>query len=115
MSEPDEVERLRRLREQQIGARDPTAKARRHYDIVGRRPRPKFSVTEELQHLPAKVTWIFYGALIGLVLGVAIGWVVDLMFQVGCVEYIAFFLTLWGGIVGRLVGQARDSGREDWR
>ena len=70
MSEKDEIERLRRLREQQISARDPRAKARRHHEIVGQRERPTFSLTEELKHLGAKVTWMFYGAFLGLLAGV---------------------------------------------
>jgi len=115
MSEQDEIERLRRLREQQIGARDPTAKARRHYEIVGNRPRPTFSLVEEIKLLPAKVTWVFYGAVIGLIAGIAIGLVVDMMFKFGCAGYLAIFLMLWGGIVGRILGKARDSGREDWQ
>jgi hypothetical protein len=115
MSEQDEIERLRRLREQQIGARDPAAKARRHYEIVGHRPRPTFSLMEEIKLLPAKVTWIFYGAVIGLIVGFAVGLVVDMMFQFGCAGYIAIFLMLWGGVVGRILGKARDSGREDWQ
>ncbi len=115
MSERDEIERLRRLREQQIGARDPTVKARRHYEIVGKRSRPAFSLTEELRQLPAKVTWIFWGALIGLLGGVAVGLVIDVMFRVNIVEYIAVFFLLWGGVVGRILGKARDAGREDWR
>ena len=115
MSEKDEIERLRRLREQQISARDPRAKARRHYEIVGQRDRPTFSLTEELKHLGAKVTWMFYGAFLGLLAGVAAGLMVDIVLQVTVVEYVAVFFVLLGGVVGRIMGKARDSGSEDWR
>ncbi len=113
---PDsEVERLRRLREQQISARDPGHADRRREQIVSRRPRETFSVQDELKHLGAKVTWTLWGGVIGLVVGLMFSTILWLTFQVQWGLYVTGATILFCGFLGRLFGGIKDSGHEDWR
>lgn len=116
MSQEDrEVERLRRLRERQLDARDPRHADRRREAIVSRRPRETFSIRRELRSLPAKVTWMFWGGVIGLFAGLFFSLVLFLAFQVAWWEYVTTFMILFCAALGRLFGAAKDSGSEDWR
>ena len=50
----------------------------------------------------------------GLILGIGIGWIVDISFQIHWSFYIALFAAFWGGVVGFVAGRGHDSGKEDW-
>ena len=114
MSEQDEIERLKRLRDQQVSARDPGAKQRAFDKMVAKRHKDHY-LTDVLKDLPYKVRWAFWGIILGLVMGVFIGLIIDFTFHVQWTGYIAFGVLVWGGIVGYIMGKARDSGTEDWR
>ena len=114
MSDDKEIERIRRLREQQLGARDPRAKARRLDQKLSSRPREKFSLSHELKILPAKVTWSFWGGVIGLIVGILLGIVIQISFGVPWVEYVALLCAFWGAVVGFITGRGHDTGKEDW-
>jgi hypothetical protein len=65
---PGDRERLQRLREKQIGARDPLAKRRRVDAKVAARRRTtvkRFSVGD-LKQLPHKYTYALFGAVLGV-------------------------------------------------
>lgn len=112
---PNEVERLKRLRDQQISARDPRLGDQRRHRATSVRPRAAFSIREELRYMGAKLTWTLWGALIGLIMGVLISTVLWLAFQVRWGEIITLGTVLFAGFLGRLFGGIKDSGREDWR
>jgi hypothetical protein len=114
MSEQDELERLKRLRDQQVSARDPGAKQRAFDKMVAKRHKDHY-LTDVLKDLPYKVRWAFWGVGIGLVMGAGIGFIVDFTFQVHWIVYITLGVMVWGGIAGFIMGQARDSGTEGWR
>ena len=112
-----EVERLKRLREQQIRARDPRQADRKRHQVTSRRPREQFSLRHELSQLGAKVTWMLWGAVIGLFLGLGLSWVLSVTLGVG--DNWGLFITLGtvlvSGSLGSYFGSIRDSGREGWR
>lgn len=114
-NEQREIERVKRLREQQIGARDPRAKDRRLYDKVGSRPRYALTSKEILNLLGARFTWMLWGAGIGLVWGVIVGILLDITFN----AHNALFITLGGiffsGGLGYYFGSLKDSGKEGWK
>ncbi len=114
MSEQEELERLRRLREQQLGARDPEVKQRAYASRMAKRYKPNY-FSDILKDPPYKVRWALGGVVIGFLLGLFIGFIVDYTFQSQWIGYIAFGLLVWGAIVGFIMGRGRDSGNEGWR
>ena len=114
MSDKNEVERLRRLREQQINARDPRHAERKHAKIVSGRPRAAPTLRDELRKLPAKVTWLFWGALWGIGMGLFFATVLFLAFQVRWYVPITLGTMAFSAMLGSLFGASKDSGKEDW-
>jgi hypothetical protein len=107
----DELERIRRIRDQQLAARDP--RARDHalqQQVRARRQSKKLTVRNILADLTAKWTWMVVGGAIGAVLAI----VVNLVFKVTWAEYVGYGLILFGMVVGRILGAIRDWGDEDW-
>jgi hypothetical protein len=112
--EQQEIERVRRLRERQLDSRDPTHTDRRRHVAVSRRPRDTFSIRDELKALPAKVTWMFWGAFWGLFVGAFFSVGFFLAFQVNWSAYLFTGAILFCAFLGRVFGGIKDSGREGW-
>ena len=107
----DELERIKRIRDQQLAARDP--RARDHalqQQVRAHRPGKKLTVRNILADFTAKWTWMVVGGAIGAVLAI----VVNLVFRVTWAEYVGYGLILFGMVVGRILGAIRDWGDEDW-
>jgi len=114
-SEKDEIERLRRLRDQQIDARDPRHADRRRNVVISKRPRDTFSLRQELRALPAKVTWMLWGGFFGIFVGLFFGAGLYLAFQVNWTAYLMTGSILICAFLGSYFGSIKDSGREGWR
>jgi hypothetical protein len=109
----DEIERLKRLREQQIATRyDPNEKKAKFDQIsYQRRQGTKVTGRSVLKDIPNKVWWSLAGGLIGLLFYVIITHLPDMpaygpLLGLGG---IVFFV-----VVGWVMGAARDSGNDDW-
>ncbi len=105
----DELERLKRLRDRQIGARDPMKKQDKIQRQVSAKAqnREKYTLSDALNDMPAKFTWMVAGGFIGLVVGGTIALVV----KVPWTPYLAIGLILFGLIAGAVAGNSVDMGR----
>jgi len=112
MSEKNkEVERLVRIRDQQLRARDPQKEIRRlQHGIAERhkRSRRKFSLGTLLQELPNK----WYGLLIGALFGIAASFIVPLFVDFPKIELISYVFIPFIMIIGFAAGSAIDSREE---
>src|SRR5262245_17640185 len=106
--EQQEVERLRRLRDRQVDARDPTHADRRRHTAVSRRPRDTFSIGDELKALPYKVKWMFWGAFWGIFVGIFFSVGFYLAFQANWWAYLMTGAILFCAFLGFFFGQIRD-------
>jgi hypothetical protein len=113
MSDKDEIERIKRIRDQQISVRrDPDGKRARYDRIsVQRRQGTKVTFGSVFKDIPAKVWWSLIGGIIGLV------FTLILLRLPGAPSY-ALYIGLagigFGLVVGFILGKQRDSGKEDW-
>ena len=106
---PNDRERLQRLREKQIGARDPLAKRRKVDAKVAARRRitvKRFTVGE-LRQLPHKYAWAFFGAVLGVLVVIFLPyfWADKKAMLISIVAF--FFLVTVGFFFGRAL-DARD-------
>ena len=107
----DELERFKRIRDQQLAARDPRSRDRAlQAKVRARRQIKKLTVKNLLSDFTAKWTWMVAGGVIGAALAI----VVNLVFKAAWAEYVGYGLVLFGIVVGRLFGAIRDWGDEDW-
>lgn len=113
MTDQKELERLKRLRDQQISTRyDPDGKKARYEKIsVQRRQGSKVTWSSVLKDVPAKVWWSLIGGLIGLVFTLII---LRLPGAPAYAIYIGLGGIVFGLVIGFILGKARDSGKEDW-
>jgi hypothetical protein len=107
----DELERLRRIREQQLRARDPTAKDQAFYGKVSaRRKQDKLTLGGILKDFEAKWLWMFAGGIIGL----AAAGVLALTVKAEWVSLVAIVIVFAGLVIGRLLGAVMDWRDDDW-
>ena len=109
----DEIERLKRLRDQQIKTRyDPNEKKAKYEQIsMQRRQGTKITGRSLLKDIPDKVWWALGGLLIGLL------FLFIITRLPGMPDYgpliglggIVFFM-----VIGWVLGSTRDSGKGDW-
>jgi hypothetical protein len=113
MSNPNELERLKRLRDQQIATRyDPDGKKARYEKIsMQRRRGTKITVGSVLKDIPDKVWWALIGGLIGLVFTLII---LRLPGAPSWGIYIGLAGIAFGLVIGWLLGRTRDTGKDDW-
>ena len=106
----EELERIKRIRDQQLATRDPRARDHALQQVRARRQSKKLTVRNILADFTAKWTWMVVGGAIGAALAI----VVNLVFKVTWAEYVGYGLILFGMVVGRILGAIRDWGDEDW-
>lgn len=110
----DEIRRLQRIRDEQLQARDPTAKERtRQQRLVmkhGYRTRKKITVKSILKDFPAKWQYMAIGTLIGLLVAL----VINILIQAQWAQILGGVLIVFGLVAGRMMGALRDWGNEDW-
>jgi len=108
----DELERLRRIREQQLRARDPTVKDKAFYGRVSaRRKQDKLTLGGILKDFEAKWLWMFAGGIIGLVAAV----VLVLTVTAEWAPLVAVAIIFAGLAIGRLLGAVMDWRDDDWQ
>jgi uncharacterized protein YacL len=108
----DEVERLKRLREQQIRARDPMAKERRTQAKVTRRRRKlrrsnsfQYMLKDMLGDMPYKFWGVIIGAVIGMIISIVLALVLD---DITIVAVLGLLVTLILMVVGFVFGHSFD-------
>ncbi len=108
----DELERLKRLRQQQIQARDPQAKDRKTQAKVTKRRRKlrrNASLPYMLKDMLGDMSYKFWGAIIGVGLGTIISIVLAVvMDDVTTVTILGLSATLILVVVGVVFGQSFD-------
>jgi hypothetical protein len=111
MSTNPEQERLRRLRDRQIAARDPQTGARKLHGGISRKQRravESFSLGKIWREIPHVWRYAFYGFVVGA-LGVAVVPVLwDSPWALTCTAGATVFLVVIGVFVGR-AADTRDS------
>ncbi|CAG0935572.1 hypothetical protein TFLX_04414 [Thermoflexales bacterium] len=109
----DEIERLKRLRDQQIKVRyDPNEKKSKFNQIsVQRRQGTKVTGRSVLKDIPSKVWWAIGGGFIGLLFLFII---TRLPGMPAYGPLIGLGGILFFTIIGWVLGAARDSGKGDW-
>jgi F0F1-type ATP synthase assembly protein I len=105
-SQKDEIERLRRIREQQLRARDPKAKQRKSSRKVAmRRHKQRQAFTfRDLLDVPYAVKGAIIGALIGILLWLGLPMVVTASWT----DVIGLLSIPFLTIIGIIFGQAID-------
>jgi hypothetical protein len=109
----DELERLRRLRERQILARDPKAKERKvQAKVTTRRRKLKkknVSFQTMMRDMLGDMSYKFWGAIAGVVLGTVISIVLALFLEdIGMVAVIGLAATVVLTLVGFIFGHSFD-------
>jgi hypothetical protein len=112
MSNRDEIERIQRIRDQQIRARDPRARDRKRQQKISARYREEtFSFQDLLRSIPTKWWGMLIGGIIGLVLAIVLNKTIET--EASWVEYVWYVIVLAGIVLGRGVGAAMDWSEED--
>jgi len=108
MSNENEQERLRRIRDRQIQLRDPKIKERKDQTGAAQKHRSSlesFSLTKIWTDLPK----IIRGTVIGMLAGLAILLVLPYIFQGAWVDYVGFAAVFILAFLGLIFGQALDA------
>jgi hypothetical protein len=117
-SERDEIERIRRIRERQLRARDPLAREREwQQNIARRQQKGKITFWDVLANIPAKWWGMILGALVGFVLALVLDRVLHVRLvnvDAFWVEYMWYALIFFGIVMGRGLAMAIDWGEEDY-
>jgi hypothetical protein len=113
MTDQNEIDRIKRIRDQQIRTRyDPDEKKARYNKVsVQRRQGSQVTFGSVLKDVPDKI----WGALVGGLIGVV--FLLILQRLPGAPEYtpyIGLAGIVFGLVMGFIVGKQRDSGKEDW-
>ena len=109
----DELERLKRLREQQIRARDPMAKERRTQARVTARRRKlkkrsnsfQYMLKDMLGDMPYKFWGVIIGAVVGTIISIVLALVLD---DITVVAIVGLLVTLILIVVGFVLGHSFD-------
>ena len=110
---PDQ-DRLRRLRDRQLAARDPQVRARKLHNGISRRQRQSvefFSLTRIWSEIPHMWRYAFYGFSLGVVGLAVLPLVWKSPWALPCAAASALILAIFGLFVGR-AADTRDSLKE---
>jgi len=107
----EELERVKRIRDQQISQRDPRARDKAFYGQISQRRRGrKLTFQSVIKDFQAKWLWMLLGGLIGAVVAVLFTW----MIQAKWAEYIGYVIVFAGIVIGRVFGTVMDWRDDDW-
>ena len=110
-TEQDEIERLKRIRDRQISARDPTIKEKQYHARLSTKARNrKYTFKDALKDIQSKWMWMFVGGFIGFAFGLVFSYAIPETWA----DYAGLFMIGVGAAVGRLVGTAVDWRSDDW-
>ena len=102
----DESERLRRLREQQLKARDPHKKQRHFQRTVSSRYRSRNTTT--IGDMWGDVAHKWRGAIYGIVLGIVVWILLAIFFQEAWTDIVGILALVIFAIAGLAVGSSFD-------
>ena len=108
MSSPQDQERLRRLRDRQLSARDPQRKQRQVHGRIARKRRQSFE-SFSLGRMWSEIPHIWKGAFYGLTLGVIAIALVPLVWVSPWALPCSAGAALMFSILGLLIGRAQDT------
>ena len=113
MTDQSEIERIKRIQEQQIKVRyDPNEKKAKFNQIsVQRRQSTKVTTRGVLRDIPDRIWWSLIGGIIGLIFTIII---LKMPGAPAWAIYVGLGGIAFGLVVGFILGKARDSGHEDW-
>jgi len=104
----EELERLKRLRQKQLQARDPLAKQRKiERKVAARRRGTREKVT--FKSMITDVPYRWRGAILGAVLGIVVSVVLPSLVDASWVEWIGLLAVLALALLGFMFGRAFDS------
>jgi len=118
MNDRDEIERIQRIRERQLAARDPKAKERAvQRKVAARYKKEPITVQDVVANIPAK----WWGTIIGAIIGFILALVLDQILHVKLVridafwvEYMWYMLVVFLAVMGRSLAMAMDWSDEDY-
>jgi F0F1-type ATP synthase assembly protein I len=108
MSREDEVERIRRIRDRQIQARDPQIKQNKLQKNISKRRRSRvesFDITRLFTDLPKLIT----GTLIGLLIGLLVLVILPYIVKTDWVDYLSIGILVVTTFMGAAFGRAIDA------
>ena len=109
----DEIRRLQRLRDEQLQARDPTAKERaRQQRLVTKHRTTRQKITAKSVFLDFAAKWQYM--VIGALLGLMIALIINILVQAQWAQIVGGVLVVFGLVAGRVMGAIKDWGNEDW-
>jgi uncharacterized protein YacL len=106
-----EIERLRRLRQQQLAARDPHAKQRDINRKVSARRR-KLKKQGAFQDMLTDMAYKWKGVIVGALIGIIISIVLSLTVEAWWVELAGLAAVIVLASIGLILGQAFDAREE---
>ena len=109
----DEIRRLQRLREEQLRARDPSAKDRATQQRLSKRHsqrRKRMTLKSVILDFPAKWLMMVIGGLIGILIAL----IINMVTQDPWAPTVGWIIIAFGFVAGRMLGAIRDWGDEDW-
>jgi len=112
MSNRDEIERQKRIRERQLKLRDPNAKDKnlmRQVSTNYRTKRKSLTVGSVLADIPGK----WWGAIFGVVAGSILAVMLNVALAAEWVAYVGYIVVLAFAVIGWVVGTAVDWREED--
>jgi hypothetical protein len=114
----DDLERIRRIRDRQLRARDPLAAQRKSQRLAATRyTRPKVSFRDVMRDIPGKWRGMIIGGFIGFLLALVLDRVLHLRFpkiSTFWASYVWYSLIAFGVILGRVLAMAMDWSEEDY-
>ena len=110
-NQDDDLERLIRLRERQIQARDPKAKEReiqRKVTARRRKLRRKVTIQEMFQDMVGDIPYKLWGILIGTAIGIIISIVLALTVEASWAPLVGLASTVVLALIGFVLGHSLD-------
>ena len=111
MSDQNEIERIERIRERQLRARDPKAydkKIMRHVS-AGYRKKSQLTFRDVLRDIPGK----WWGMLCGGIFGLVVAVLVNVALEASWAKYLGYLIVFACVVIGRLLGTVLDWREED--
>lgn len=116
MTDQKEIDRIKRIRDQQIKTRyDPDEKKARYSKVsTQRRQGTRVTFGSLLKDVPDKIWGALVGGLIGAVFLLIVLKLPGASEYAEYVPYLGLVGVAFGVVIGFIIGKQRDSGKEDW-